>query len=317
MIAIGERFPVRRCTPGDHGRFVPDTARIVNGMKTLAAAEEFILTNARLLDRVRFAFHFRNGSAEAVRAALAPYANSDGGFGNALEPDLRGAGSQPVPVEVALHTLHEIGATGDPLARDAADYLPTITTDEGGIPFVLPDPEPCAPWWQEGDASRASVNPTASIVGLLHALGIEHPWRDRAEEFCWTAIKSLAGGRIEPYDFRAILVLLDHHPDRDRATATLAELRDPILAAVTLDPEAPGHIHRPIDIATTPDRLATSLFDRPTMDRQLDWLEQTQLPDGGWDIDWPAWCPAAGPEWRGNMTLGRLLTLRAYGRLQI
>lgn len=284
-------------------------------MKTLAAAEEFILTNARLLDRQRFAFHFRNGSADTVRAALVPYANPDGGFGNALEADLRGAGSQPVPVEVALHVLHEIGATGDPLAQRAADFLLTASTDEGGVPFVLPDAEPCAPWWQEGDNSAASINPTASLVGLLYALGIEHPWRDRAEQFCWRTIAAFAGGRIEPYDFRAILVLLDNHPDRDRATATLADLRASILAAVTLDPDTPGHIHRPIDVATRPDGVAATLFDRATMDRQLDWLEKTQRADGGWDIDWPAWCPAGGPEWRGNMTLGRLLTLRAYGRL--
>ena len=288
-------------------------------MKTLStaafrAAHEFILTNARLIDRHRFAFHFQNGPAAAVRAALLPYANPDGGFGNALEPDLRGAGSQPVPIEVGLHVLHEIGAHGDPLAAAAADYLPTITTDAGGVPFVGPDPEPCGPWWTDAP-SEASVNPTASIVGLLHALRIEHPWRDRAEEFCWNAIKALPGNRIEPYDARAILVLLDHHPDRDRAAATLADLRDSLLAVVTLDPDAPGHIHRPIDIATTPDRIATTLFDQATMDRQLDWLLDTQLPDGGWDIDFPAWCPATGPEWRGNLTVGRLLTLRAYGRL--
>lgn len=283
-------------------------------METQARAEEFILTNARLLDRRRYAFHFRNETADTVRAALLPYANSDGGFGNALEPDLRGAGSQPVPVEMALHVLHEIGATKDPLAHTAADFLPTITTDAGGVPFVLPNAEPCAPWWHDASPD-AAINPTAALVGLLYALEIEHPWRDRAEEFCWRTIKSLAGGRIEPYDFRAILVLLDHHPDRDRATATLAELRDPILAGVTFDPEAPGHIHRPIDIATSPDGIAATLFDRATMDRQLDWLAKTQQPDGGWDIDFPAWCPATGPEWRGNLTLGRLLTLRAYDRL--
>lgn len=283
-------------------------------METLTAAEEFIFTNARLLDRLRFAFHFRNGTADSVRAALLPYANSDGGFGNALEPDLRGPGSQPVPIEMALYVLHEIGANNDPLAHKATDFLTTITTNVGGVPFVGPSPEPCAPWWQDAKPD-AAINPTAALVGLLYALKIDHPWRDRAEEFCLRTITSLAGERIEPYDFRAILVLLDNHPDRDRAASTLGQLRDSILAAVTFEPDAPGHIHRPIDIATAPDGIAATLFDRATMDRQLDWLEKTQRSDGGWDIDFPAWCPATGPEWRGNLTLGRLLTLRAYGRL--
>ena len=50
-------------------------------MKTLTrseldAAERFVLLNARLIDRLRVAFLFRDGSAGAVRAALRAYANA-------------------------------------------------------------------------------------------------------------------------------------------------------------------------------------------------------------------------------------------------
>ncbi len=65
---------------------------------SLAAARSFILGNARLLDRHRFAFRFEGGRADDVVTALRPYQNADGGFGHALEPDLRGAESEPVPV---------------------------------------------------------------------------------------------------------------------------------------------------------------------------------------------------------------------------
>ena len=68
----------------------------------LEQARQFILGNARLLDRKRFAFRFEGGSAKDVVAALRPYQNVDGGFGHALEPDLRCAASQPVPTELAL-----------------------------------------------------------------------------------------------------------------------------------------------------------------------------------------------------------------------
>lgn len=285
-----------------------------------ARAAHFIDTNARLLDRLRFAFHFTGGSAAAVRTALLPYANPDGGFGNALEADLRGADSQPVPVEAALHVLHEIGSIGDPLAVAAAGYLQTITTPAGGVPWVLSSARDtaCAPWWQEGasvDDPPASLNPTASIVGLLYALRVEHPWRAPAEEFCWQQLKALAGKEIESYVGHAILTFLEHHPDRDRALATLTELRDGLLSGVTYDPDAPGHIHRPIDFAPESGTLAAGLFDAGTLDRHLDVLQAAQQSDGGWEIDFPAWCPASGPEWRGSFTLGRLLTLRSYGRL--
>ena len=66
------------------------------------AAEQFMLREARLLERRLFAWRFRGGSAGSVTEAVEAYANEDGGYGNALEPDLRGPSSQPVPLERAL-----------------------------------------------------------------------------------------------------------------------------------------------------------------------------------------------------------------------
>ena len=52
-------------------------------------AREYIKENGRQLDRRLFAYHFEDGPAAGVTDALARYQNHDGGFGNALEPDLR------------------------------------------------------------------------------------------------------------------------------------------------------------------------------------------------------------------------------------
>ena len=52
-------------------------------------AEKFIYNNARLLERQLFAYHFKGGSREQVLTALRAYQNEDGGFGHALEPDIR------------------------------------------------------------------------------------------------------------------------------------------------------------------------------------------------------------------------------------
>ena len=52
-------------------------------------AKNFIMDQGRALDQRRFEFHFEDGSADAVFAALAPYQNDDGGFAHTLEPDIR------------------------------------------------------------------------------------------------------------------------------------------------------------------------------------------------------------------------------------
>jgi len=84
-----------------------------HGMGTsdvLERAAEFTWKNARLLDRRRFAYHFEGGPAAAIVTALRAYQNDDGGFGHALEADLRAPTSTPIFVEIALHALAESGA---------------------------------------------------------------------------------------------------------------------------------------------------------------------------------------------------------------
>jgi hypothetical protein len=70
-----------------------------------AAAETFIWSAARLVDRHRYALLLADGPAQSVADALRGYRNPDGGFGHALEPDLRCPGSQPAATLQALETL--------------------------------------------------------------------------------------------------------------------------------------------------------------------------------------------------------------------
>src|SRR5438067_3802054 len=107
----------------------------------LERAADFIWRNARLVDRQRFVALFQGAPAEPVVAALRAYQNADGGFGNALEPDKRCPDSQPVDVETALRLLDELdpdAAWSEPSIKKLFAFLASITTAEGGIPFVLP-----------------------------------------------------------------------------------------------------------------------------------------------------------------------------------
>src|SRR5215469_13446224 len=115
-------------------------------------AATFIWNNARLLDRQLFAYEFFDGSAETVIKTLLTYQNSDGGFGNALEPDMRCPDSQPVAVQHALEILDRV-QWEDAIAQRACDFLLAHTTPEYGVPFVLPSARdyPAAPWWQTAD----------------------------------------------------------------------------------------------------------------------------------------------------------------------
>jgi hypothetical protein len=282
-------------------------------MDVLHRASTYLLLHARLIDRLRFEALFAGGSRDRVLDTLRCYQNPDGGFGHALEPDLRGAGSQPEPVEVAFWILDELGAFSDPMVTAACDYLLSVTTEDGGVPFVLPSVRdtPRAPWWETADDPPGHLIPTASLAGLLHKHGIDHPWRGPATDFCWRAVAAI--DKITPYEARAVVTFLDLVPDRERALAEFDRLKDGILATVSLDPDAPGEAHFPLDFAPEPLRLP--LFDADVLHRHLDALPAAQSAEGGWHPNFLMWTPVVAHEWGGYLTVGRLKTLRAYGRL--
>jgi hypothetical protein len=289
--------------------------------EALDAAERYILLNARLIDRLRFAHLFRDGSAAAVRAALRAYANADGGFGNALEPDLRGAASQPQPVEVALHVLDETTSDTEPfdgpLVQAGCDYLVEVSSADGGVPFVLPSVRnaPAAPWWQTPDDPPGNLNPTAALAGLLHKHGVNHPFVEQATAFCWPRIEALT--ETTPYAAYPVLTFLDQVPDRDRAAAAFERLAPLILPHVEFDPGASGEAHFVLDFAPSPDGFGRRLFTDEVVDAHLDALVDAQRPDGSWTFNWPAWTPVVQHEWTGYVTVHRLQTLQAYGRWSV
>ncbi|WP_112138750.1 hypothetical protein [Glycomyces dulcitolivorans] len=290
-------------------------------MKTLsedafAAAARYLDLHARLVDRLRFAHAFGGAPGELVRNAVAAYQNLDGGFGNAIEPDLRGSGSQPQGAEIALWMVEGIAHADEPMLLRACDWLESHTTEDGGVPWVLPSvlDDERGPWWQpQGEKPPAALNPTAPIAGLLHAHGVDHPWLGAATEFCWKAIGET--GEVGAYDALCILNFLERVPDRDRAKAEFERLRSPLRGAAALDPDAPGHVHSPLDLAPAPDSLARGLFSDEEIDLHLDRLIDDQGGDGGWAPNFEMWTPVVAHEWGGYLTFARLRTLEAYGRI--
>ncbi len=284
-------------------------------MTILARAETFILNNARLLERQRFSYLFKKGSRDAVLSALKAYQNADSGFGNALEPDKRTASSQPIDQEIALRILDEIGLNGQ-VVKELCNYLQSITTPEGGIPFVLPTvtDAPSAPWWQTDEAHPpATLNPTASIAGLLHKHKVNHPWLAKATEFCWQKLEQSA--EASEHDLMCILLFLEHAPERERAGETFKQMADKVIQHTALDANTEGYVQSPLIYAPRPNCWARSLYSNEVIDAHLDALMQKQQSDGGWPISWPAVSPGCELEYRGVVTLTALTTLKAYGRL--
>ena len=75
----------------------------------------------------------------------------------------------------------------------------------------------------------------------------------------------------------------------------------------------------PLKLAPTPECITADIL-ADCIPTHLDYIIDTQDPQGFWDVTWawsdyPADWVIAKNEWQGYLTLDTLLSLRAYGRL--
>lgn len=290
-------------------------------MIDIDAAREFVAIHGRLLDRRRFAHLVDGAPAEGVLRALAGYRNDDGGFGHALEPDVRAANSEPIAVLAAFDILRHCDAAGHPWVTGALDWLATVTNDDGGVPFLLPGSAgaPRAPFLNPAEGAPSSLHMTSAVAGAALKLAEherslhEHPWLTGATEFCWSRLP--LADTAHAYETRFVLDFLDGVPDRARAD----EMIDAIAARLPPDGRlrvsggTEGEALNPIGIAPWPGRPIRRILDEAVVEAGLDELAAGQRDDGGWDFDWLAWNPAVAWEWRGRLTVDWLTVLKANG----
>jgi hypothetical protein len=290
-------------------------------MIDLDAAEAFMESHARLVERLVFAYRFREASAEPVLHVLQGYQNEDGGFGHALEADLRGPESQPIHVDMALRILDEVHLAPPGIIARACSYLQSVSSPEGGVPAIVGSVmrHARAEHWNLNDWPASSLNPTAMIAGLLHSLGIGHPWLDAADQFVWDKLSQSTPEGGGP-TLAAVFCFLNHTRDRRRAVQFVEQVASaiPRAANFSLEPPRPDsdYVLTPLHLAPTPASLAGGLFAPELLQAHLDALEARQQRDGGWPITWRPPGPAAREEWRGRETLEALITLDAYGRMR-
>ncbi|RSM36884.1 hypothetical protein DMA12_38660 [Amycolatopsis balhimycina DSM 5908] len=289
----------------------------------LSAAASFMATHARVLDRRRFELLSGETNARAVLTALDAYLNPDGGYGWGLEPDLRAPESQPGGALHAFEVFEEIAPDQASNALYLCDWLASVSTPDGGLPFALPvaDPAGCAPFWVQADPAEATLQSTAFAAGVAlrvarHDRAVrEHPWLAAATRYCFRAIRELSSA---PHAIALSFAVqfLDAADDLD---AEASSLLDHLATFVPPDGLAPvdggsdGETLRALDFAPVPHRPARRLFANGVIEAELRRLAGEQQDDGGWRVDFASYSPAAALEWRGYATVRAVSILQRNG----
>ncbi|MBB4687213.1 hypothetical protein [Amycolatopsis jiangsuensis] len=289
-----------------------------------SAAASFLAGHARVLDRRRFALMQGTARAADVLAAVESYRNPDGGYGWGLEADLRAPESQPGGALHALEVFAEVAPVTTPRAAELCDWLTSVSLPGGGLPFAFPvaDPTASAPFWTSADPTRFSLQSTAFVAGtaLRVAEGdpaaAQHPWTVQATEVCLSAIREITEQphAIElSFAIRFLDAASGRYPEAGELLARLGRFI-PDDGIVPVAGGSAGEVLRPLDFAPVPGP-ARSLFRPEAVEADLTRLATGQQADGGWQVDFASFSPAAALEWRGYATVGAISVLRANSRL--
>jgi hypothetical protein len=295
------------------------------------AARRFIESSARPLEQACFQHTFDGGPGQDIISALAAYQNPDGGFGRALEPDLRAPESSALCTSIALRVLREYQLQPTPEMLTAAlEYLFT-TFNERNLHWRIIPPSaqesPHAPWWDQAGREAGfedfSLNPDAEILGYLidhHSCvpaGMIERLQDCVDDY-------LAGLRqIEMHELLCCLRLLETPGlPRERHDALFKALSPLVDGILEYDPAAwHGYSLRPLQVVRRPG----SPFmpgRRSSVAANLAFEIESQGPDGAWEPAW-SWGEAypdewaiTQREWSGVLTLENLLLFQRYNAIE-
>ncbi|WP_460219447.1 hypothetical protein [Psychroserpens sp. MEBiC05023] len=292
--------------------------------KNFLKARDFILTNARMIERRLFEFYFEKGDNKGVYHAVYAYRNTDGGFGHGMEPDTASPESQPLFSIMALETLDEVEyLTKDIILNDFMPYFESITTEKGGIPWMLKPKSkyPCEAHF-ETVKEWSALSTTAPLLGMLEKYNIDIPWMKKAEEFVWSEFDRLKDKHVFCYlCVPRWLTFLKNTKSQKKAKKIIENLKtwilvDGVMCKDALD-DGWGLYGKPhsLNYADSPESILYSLFTKETIESDIKALISKQKEDGRWDT-WYGISEGTKLEWAGIQTLWALKVLKNFRRIE-
>lgn len=281
--------------------------------EAFARAREFIYKNARPLDRSLFSYLFEEGSRDDVAEELSKLQNSDGGYGHALESDIRLKASSPIVTSVGLQYCKVIDATADEeIVSKAIQYLlSTYDNDHGYWPntFIDVNDEPHAPWWSLEEVKPPTedswANPSAELAGYIHRYSSLVP-----KDFITSLNQRLVGNiKSSEYIEGLYKVMCWERAYKEFPEPLQSMAADKIRRTFKRDaPYTQEDLGEIRIFWLVPDTDAILLAYPGNVYNLMDRELESQADDGGW---WPTWkwgqyedvWPIAEKEWAGKITL--------------
>ena len=296
----------------------------------LEESRKYLKNNCRKLEVVRFEYLFNNGDLEKVLEELKGFQNSDGGFGNGLEPDSTHPQSSVLASTIALQIISEGNIVDSVMVGNLVEYLEnSYVAERKGWLAMTEDVNnyPHAIWWNwDNNKKQTSIdehwgNPTAEVVGYLYkyrqflrSLDINEllenticywekldDFKSEHEVYCYIRLHKLLpvelAKRLESNLINATRKLVVTDSDLWK----------------TYNPQ-------PVSFADNPSYFLYDVVNGG-IEKNLDFLMETITDNGVWFPNWNWYQYESDWEkskmyWVGVLTIQNLKILRAYKRIK-
>jgi hypothetical protein len=295
-------------------------------------ARTFLAAQGRAVELAQLRQTFGGAPAQDVARALAEYQNADGGFGNALESDVRTPTSSALATSVGLGILRDAGLGADsPQVQRAVQYLVATVDPQEHVWRIVPTDanlHPHAPWWHDQDGSLAEgfgayrVNPRADLVGLLHSYASLAPAR-WLEDLTERAVADIESRDLDAHELICAVRLVESPglPERYRSRLIQPVTEQALRTVSRNADEWKDYTPQPLWYVDSPrSLLAGELQD--AIGANLDFLIDQQTEAGSWEPSW-SWGDLYPDAWEhakrdasSMLTFKALRQLEAFGRIQ-
>lgn len=301
---------------------------------TFEKARTFMYRNARPLDLARFQYHFENGSKQNVMNVLSYYQNEDGGCGHAIEADCWNPNSTPLHTGGASDIIREIDFTdrNHPFIQSLLKWYTSGAHFNGhywSITVESNNKYPHAPWWHTESVSscHTNYNGTAQIAGFM----VRYAERDSEAFKLGMRVVKEAIAALSPTDLQdtgtcACYVRMKEYIEKANIKELIPyeELSQKLHQAVNKlickdTSQWGGYVCKPLAFLNSKDS-EYYLDNKEIADYQCEYIINTQLEDGSWDILWswenyPDEWAISKNWWKGQVIIENLLYLKGFGMI--
>ncbi len=279
----------------------------------------WIYRNARPLDLALWHYHFENGSKEAVLSILSYYQNSDGGFGNTLEPSGWSAKSTPYNAWFAVRILRMIDFvdTTHAIYQGIFRYLEnTEYKADFGWFFITP-----GRGWEDRECENdfQSIGITAILSGLIIRYSEKQSRIYKmAYEYTKMLIKKLPTTQFGDMGIQGYCKLME---DIEGAGMTeefdypyLCRKMQDVVCKKIHDKSNNFFMENPLAFIYSP---SSKFYEENKLEVEaaLDRIINQKPESGVWDIPWKEESAISENWWKSFEAIQKLLQLKRFGRL--